>query len=110
MLACPNCVWPNTPKRLFYLAVIIMSDISKLFKRLKNDFNYTFELSGTFSWSADLAQIKHPPIIEPEHIWSLIHEISHAELNHTDFDADIALLEIEASAWHHAATRIAPLY
>jgi len=98
------------PKKPFCLVAITMSDINKLFKRLTSDYAYTFILDDAFSWSASSDEIKHPNITDPEHIWSLLHEISHAELGHSDFDTDVALLVMEAAAWQHAATQVAPLY
>lgn len=41
---------------------------------------------------------------------TLLHELSHAVLNHTDYLKDIGLLELERNAWDYAQTTLAPLY
>ena len=34
--------------------------------------------------------------------WSLLHELSHGILNHTDYMSDFELMELEVAAWQHA--------
>ena len=71
---------------------------------------YHFALSDDFKWSPDTSTIYHPKITTPEDMWSLLHELAHAELGHTTYDLDIELVSHEADAWHFAATRLAPAY
>lgn len=38
----------------------------------------------------------------------LLHEVSHAQLNHTDYERDIDLIALERDAWEHAKTVLGP--
>ena len=87
-----------------------MSDISNLSKQLMQDFPYTFIEGEDFKWSPHNNAIVHPPLSSLQHIWSLLHEIAHAELHHTTFDLDIHLIGLETTAWQWAVEHLAPLY
>lgn len=61
-------------------------------------------------WSPDTRTILYRRIEQIEDIWSLLHEIAHAELGHRTFDPDIELVSHEAVAWEHARTVLAPRF
>lgn len=82
-----------------------------IFKKLRSDFkSYTFSLKSGFSWSSSTRTITHAPLVKVTDIWLLLHEIAHAELDHTDYSFDVELVRIEAEAWQHAQTVLAPRY
>lgn len=88
-----------------------MPPLSSLIQQLRADFKaYNFRTADTFKWTPADNTIYHPPLQSPEDIWSLMHEIAHAELKHRTYQLDIDLINCETSAWEHAASHIAPRY
>lgn len=87
-----------------------MPGISELFERFKRDFPYHFALGDDFQWSAASGTITHPLIERVEHLWSLLHEIAHAELAHATYELDIHLIGLESTAWEWAVKHLAPAY
>lgn len=76
-----------------------------LIKQLENDFNtLTFSASDVFMWSPHSQTISYNPkkMSETEGIWSLLHEIGHAQLGHATYHDDLELLIMEVSAWKEA--------
>lgn len=72
---------------------------------LSNDFNdITFTSGNTFMWSPQTKTIEYVPesIHESNGIWSLLHELGHAQLNHITYTDDLELLIMEVSAWKQA--------
>lgn len=63
-----------------------------------------FEEAKTFYWSPKQQIIFYSPLAldSPEGAWSLLHELSHALLEHQDFNSDFELLQIEVAAWQKA--------
>jgi hypothetical protein len=93
------------------MAVTTKQSISKLAKQVCDDFSqYTFVQGDDFVWSPQQQQITYSALLQPEDVWDLLHEISHAELGHTDYTLDVELVRREAEAWHHAVNTLAPHY
>ncbi len=91
------------------MAVTIMRSI-KLAHSIISAFNYTFVPGEDFMWSPDMKTVFYRPSEQIEDIWSLLHEIAHAELGHTTFGLDIELISHEAQAWKHASAMLAPQF
>ena len=75
-----------------------------LLKQLTHDFpELTFRSGTRFSWSPS-QQIVYfaPTATEETGAWSLLHEVGHALLGHTDFANDFELLQMEVAAWSEA--------
>lgn len=66
------------------------------------DINFT--IGDSFCWSPANNTITYPAVISNPIIgkWSLLHEVSHAILKHTDYSLDIDLLLLEVQAWEKA--------
>ncbi len=63
---------------------------------------FTFLKGETARWSPRLRQITYVSGKEPFAVWSLLHELSHALLDHDTYDSDMELLKKEVEAWEHA--------
>jgi hypothetical protein len=88
-----------------------MPSITNIAARLKKHFaGYIFVHGDAFGWSPTTQQITHPPIGEEADIWTLLHEIAHAELNHYTYRKDVELIDQEACAWEHARQVLAPYF
>jgi len=75
----------------------MLSTIS-LIKNLKIDFpQFIFKRSSCFLWSHSDNTIYYTD--EKDDFRLLFHELSHALLNHTDYERDIELIAIEREAW-----------
>lgn len=61
-------------------------------------------------WSPDTRQITFRPPADLSDIWTLMHEIAHAELGHSSYELDIELVSLEVEAWEHAKNVLAPRY
>lgn len=94
----------------YFMAVITMQHINKIVNQIQRDFLYEFVNGDDFCWSASKKIIFHSNIESLESLWTLLHEIAHAELGHFDFNKDIELIRQEVSAWEHAAAILAPSY
>ena len=94
------------------MVVIIMpshSTLTSLVKQLRTDFpQITFTKGASFQWSPDTRTITYAPALQAGSL--LLHELGHALLGHADFSVDIALLRLEAAAWEHAVSTLAPRY
>lgn len=64
----------------------------------------SFRAGKTFCWSPKTKCVSYvPSSTEPSvAIWSLLHEASHALLNHYDYASDFELLQMEVGAWGKA--------
>jgi len=69
--------------------------------------HYHFAQSDDFKWSPDVVTIYHAPLTTHEAIWSLLHEIAHAELAHATYTLDVELVQREVAAWEYARTALA---
>jgi hypothetical protein len=88
-----------------------MQPITKIAAKLHQDFpSYTFVKGDIFGWSPSHKQISHPLIAAESDIWTLLHEIAHAELGHHDYQLDIELIDQETAAWEYARAVLAPRF
>lgn len=62
----------------------------------------TFLLSKDFYWSAKSQTVYYAHNGLSSDTWSLLHEASHALLNHNSFHSDFQLLTMEMEAWEKA--------
>lgn len=62
----------------------------------------SFVKNSGFMWSPSTRTVNYKTGSKPHHSWKLLHELGHAQLNHSDYNSDIELLEIEAEAWQEA--------
>jgi hypothetical protein len=79
--------------------------MSQLLERLITDYpNIKFVQGDAFYWSPKDRSVTYGlGSTQPEIArWSLLHELSHGILNHTDYSSDFELMELEVAAWQHA--------
>lgn len=86
-----------------------MPSTTSLITKLQTDFPL-FQLTpgDTFRWAPHEKTVYYPA--DSPDIASLLHELSHAILNHQRFMRDIQLMEYEQAAWHHAREVLGPRY
>ena len=73
--------------------------------QLQTDFSkYTFAPSDHFQWSPheNIIYFVESDSDERQGLWSLLHEIGHAELTHESFINDLDLVKKERAAWSKA--------
>lgn len=73
--------------------------------KLKKSYpNINFEEGETFCWSPKTKKVvfKTTDNSDDIAIWSLLHEVGHALLDHADYDSDFDLLQLEIAAWQKA--------
>lgn len=75
-----------------------------LLSQLKKTFpEITFVAGEFFCWSPASKTVTYVlPASDRTGPWSLFHEIGHAVLDHTTYDSDMELIELEAAAWEKA--------
>lgn len=62
-----------------------------------------FTEADTFYWAPEKSTVFYAPRTNnKEAHWSLLHELAHAVLGHTDYTTDLELLLLEAEAWEYA--------
>ncbi len=79
--------------------------LDNLLTRIAADYpDLKFIESAHFSWHAGRKHVSFKKTAKnAQHdIWSLLHELGHAILNHKDFTHDIELLQLEVAAWDQA--------
>jgi len=90
---------------LFTRNSIMNNSIVNILPQLKTDFpDITFIQGDSFFWTPSERKItytSHQDVAE-HGVWSLLHEVSHAQLGHKTYENDFELLKIEASAWQTA--------
>ena len=82
-----------------------MDSIEQLLPIVKKDFPEISFLEGeSFIWSPKTKTISYSTHQQPDNqgVWSLLHEIAHAELGHANYNTDFSLLRIETDAWTKA--------
>lgn len=64
----------------------------------------SFEPGDTFFWSPEHSRItyKRDSVPNEEYLWALLHEASHALLEHQTYRKDFELLLLEVAAWEKA--------
>lgn len=86
-----------------------MPSIISLVAKLQRDYPaFTFHPASEFQWSPTTQTILYNPTSSDTP--SLLHELSHAVLNHTTYARDITLLQLEREAWQYAISTLAPFY
>ena len=89
--------------------VTTMPSISSLIPKLAQQYpDITFIEAEQFAWSPTERTISYAPQ-EAAAEQLLLHELSHALLDHHEYQRDIQLLQMETAAWEKAKT-LAPLY
>ncbi|MCE7936519.1 hypothetical protein DYH10_01910 [Candidatus Saccharibacteria bacterium CPR2] len=75
--------------------------LSKLEKKYSS---IGFKSGKSFMWSPSERTVYYSKtaLNSSSGAWSLLHEIGHATLNHSDFNRDIELLKLEMEAWQKA--------
>ncbi len=65
-----------------------------------------FVAGTSFYWCPETSEVFYDQkrLTEASGNWSLLHETSHAVLEHNSYSADIELLHLEVAAWSHAGT------
>ncbi len=86
---------------------MILQDKSmeKLLNALRQDYpNITFTKGASFCWSPIATQIFYNTTRKSldSARFSIIHELAHALLNHTEYATDYELLQLEIDAWEYA--------
>ncbi len=79
--------------------------MQRLLNSLRADYpDIRFIEGEAFFWSPKDASVSYAKIsTQPEiSTWSLLHEVSHGILGHTDYKTDFELVRLEAEAWQHA--------
>jgi hypothetical protein len=81
-------------------------DLVTLLGRLKTDYPRVDFIAGTtFCWSPTERQVIYKANAKGvAAIYSLLHEVGHALLDHKRYTHDFELLEIEVAAWEQAKT------
>lgn len=77
----------------------------QLLQQLKAHYPSIEFLEGdSFFWSPSDRSVTYTNISTQPEIaaWSLLHEVSHGILEHTGYDSDFQLVQLEAEAWSHA--------
>lgn len=84
---------------------------SSFIELLAQDYpNFKFKPGKQDHWSPSSKTIIYNPKRPLKELQqSILHELSHALLEHRDYKSDFELLKLEAAAWHKAA-EIAPNY
>lgn len=78
-----------------------MPSTPSLIKKLKTDFpQFNFCESDRYLWSHGENTIYFVP--KDKYVGFLLHELSHALLNHADYARDVELLAMERQAWDKA--------
>ena len=85
-----------------------MQSTSLLAAKLRTDYpQFSFKTDEIFRWSPKSQTVFYK---ESSDLPSLLHELSHALLGHSNYLKDIELIEMERDAWFHTQTILAPKY
>lgn len=88
--------------------MVVISLSSKAMKNLVKQLevhypDISFQESETFLWNPKQKSVYYDPEETSEHArWSLLHELAHGLLKHADYETDMELLLMEATAWEYA--------
>lgn len=93
------------------MAATATQQLPLLLKQLISDFSeYNLTQGDDFVWHSATRTVTYAPVTRLQDLWSLLHELAHAQLNHTNYTRDISLIRCEAQAWQHAKEILAPRY
>jgi hypothetical protein len=81
--------------------------MDKLLTELRIDYPaVNFRRGAVFSWNSKQQTVIIPrrtaDLDETRAIWSLLHEVGHATLQHQNYISDVELIRLEAAAWQQA--------
>lgn len=77
--------------------------MEKLLSKLKKTLpDVTFTAGDSFYWSPKKQQVTYIASDSEQNQWALLHEASHAILDHQTYNSDYELLHLEVAAWHEA--------
>lgn len=83
------------------MVAIIMLLTKKTIQKINQDYpQFIFEQGSTFAWFPQQKTIYYNPIKRRSALL-LLHELSHALLEHHHYKKDITLLDMEQEAWSH---------
>jgi len=86
-----------------------MPSTTTLLSRLKSNYpQFSFKLGDDFLWSSSDNTIYYNGKIDNQPVF-LLHELSHALLDHISYTSDIQLITMERQAWDHTM-KLAPKY
>jgi hypothetical protein len=89
--------------------VITMPSTHLPINKVSTDFpSIIFVAANEFRWSPEERTVFYEE--HSEDISSLLHEMSHAILNHKEYTRDVKLLELERAAWSYAQAVLSPIY
>lgn len=76
----------------------LLTNLKRAYPKLR------FEPGPAFSWSPKNNSVVYRETAEDEQVasWSLLHEVSHALLEHQSYESDFELLQMEVEAWARA--------
>lgn len=82
-----------------------------LLTKLRTDFDHVAILEDDhFCWLPQAKQVLYDAAdVSAGAAWSLLHEVSHALLDHNNYRSDFELLKLEVAAWQKAK-QLAPRY
>lgn len=93
------------------MAAITTLSTNLLLHKLQTDFpNIHFQKGDDFKWSPLKKTVFFLQLETAADAFSLLHELAHGLLEHTNYQTDIELLAKEADAWHHARSVLGPQY
>lgn len=89
-----------------------MQKINLINKLVSDHPEFKFYPSDGFRWSAKDKTIHFAPDKLRQNIYqlSLLHELAHGLLRHSEYNLDIELLKMETEAWDMATEKLAPRY
>lgn len=91
--------------------VITMAKTNSLVAKLTLDFPaISFEHGDDSYWSPAEKTVYYTQIKDINDQKTLLHELAHGILNHTQFPADILLVGMERGAWMVAQSQLGPTY
>ena len=89
----------------------VMTMPEPLLPQIERDFPaFVFAPGEVFAWLPEKQTITHPAVTTDDDIAQLLHELSHGILQHTTYDRDIQLIDMEREAWKYAVETLAPRY
>lgn len=81
--------------------------MKSLLSRLRADYpEISFVEGESFYWSPSERTVTYAVVSTMPEVskWSLLHEVSHGILGHTDYSTDFELMQLEVAAWKQAVS------
>ena len=77
--------------------------MEQLVRKLQHDFpELSFVEAEIASWSAGAQQVTYKKGSGASDLWTILHELGHGLLGHTNYESDVILLRKEVAAWEKA--------